>query len=131
MAGVTPTEGKTLILQLIYNQDTTDRGAGLELGLFTNPSLSEASVYADITQPTGTGYAVKTLTDGSWTVTAGEATYAPQTWTAGGDWTGTVWGYYIAAKGTTNRLLHYQFDSAGRTIVSGDSYAVDLSNTAD
>jgi len=132
MAGITPNEGEHVIAQLIYAQDATDRDADLELGLFTNSSVSETTALSAITEPTGGGYARKTLTDGSWTITADTATYASQTFTASGsNYTGSVYGYFIATKSAsgTPRLLHIEVDSSGPyTITDGDSYQIDLSN---
>jgi len=132
MAGITPDEGEHVIAQLVYAKDVTDRDADLELGLFTNSSISETTRLVDITEPTGGGYARKTLTDGSWTLTADTATYASQTFTASGSaYTGSVYGYFIATKSAsgTPRLLHIEVDPSGPyTIADGASYLVDLSN---
>src|SRR5215207_2806976 len=98
MAGFTPNEGETLIANVVYKRTHADRDATLQLGLFTNSSVSETTALASITEPTGTGYARITLTDASWTVTNDNASYAQQTFTTGaGGWSGSVYGYFIAS----------------------------------
>lgn len=125
MAGFLPDEGENFIANLILKKTDTDRGTGLDLGLFTNSSVSEATTEASLTEPTGTGYARKTLADGSWTVTGDTGAYAQQTFTAGGDWTGDVYGYFIATKGTTPRIIAIEVDPNGPyTIKENDTYKV-------
>jgi hypothetical protein len=83
MAGILPNEGETFIANMVIKNVNTDRGTNLQLVLFTNSSIGETITAATLTQPTNAGgYAVKTLTDGSWTVTDDTATYAAQTFTA-------------------------------------------------
>jgi hypothetical protein len=128
MAGVTPNEGEALIADMVYKRVLTDRDADLELGLFTNSSPSETTTEAQITEPTGTGYARKTLTDANWTGSADTRAYAKQTFTGGvGGWTGSIYGYFIATKaaGGTKRLLAYEIDPNGPyTINENDTYDV-------
>ncbi|MCP4278442.1 MAG: hypothetical protein GY776_00355 [Alteromonas sp.] len=136
MAGVTPNEGETVLLNLLYKNADVNRGSTLELGLFTNSSgLSETSVLANITEPTGAGgYARITLADASWTVSGTtEATYAIQSFTASGAaYSADIYGYFIATTGTTPKLLHFEVNGAGATtIADGDTYQVDLSVTGD
>lgn len=137
MAGVTPNEGETVIGNLVYKSGIGsygDRDADLELGLFTNSTgMDETMTEASITEPSGTGYARLTLTDGSWTITNDTASYAQQTFTGGaGGWTGSVYGYFIATKaaGGTQRLLHFEIDPGGPyTINENDTYKVTPSIT--
>lgn len=129
MAGVLTNEGKHLIAEVISQRTHVDRDATLKCGLFTNSSgLSAASVLADITVPTGTGYAAATLTDASWVATLGVSAYPQITFTGGaGGWTGAVYGYYIftVAAGGTARLLGYEIDASGpHTINEADTYKV-------
>lgn len=134
MAGFTPNEGEIVILNLIYKNADVNRGSSLELGLFTNTSVSETITEATITEPSGGGYARKTLTDASWTVASdgsGQASYASQTFTATASW-GNVYGYFIATTGTSAKILHIEVDINGPyAIGNGDSYEVDLSNVVD
>lgn len=127
MAGFVPNEGEKLIADIVMKRVLTDRDADLELGLFTNSSVSEATTLADITEPTGSGYARKNLTDASWTGTNDTRSYAAQTFTATGVWTGAVYGYFIATKaaGGTPRLLFLEVDPDGPyTFANTNTYAV-------
>jgi len=132
MAGFVPDEGETLVGQWLFNNVTTDRGTDLQLGLFTNVAPDETITEAAITEPSGTGYARKTLTDGSWTNSPSDTwTYAQQTFTGGvGGWTGSVQGYFVNTTGTTARIAVIEVDSNGPyTIAENDTYDIDLSNT--
>lgn len=133
MAGFTPNEGETLMGAMLLKRTLTDRDADLELGLFTNASPGETITEATITEPTGTGYARKTLTDASWSeASQGQYTYAQQTFTAGaGGWTGSIQGYFIATKsaGGTQRIIAIEVDPNGPyTMAENDTYDIDLSN---
>lgn len=128
MAGFTPDEGEKLLVDIACKRVLTDRDADLELGLFTNAAASEATTHAAITEPTGTGYARKNLTDANWTGAADARAYALQLFTAGaGGWTGSVYGYFIATKaaGGTKRVLWMEIDPIGPyTFAANDDYAV-------
>lgn len=127
MAGFTTNEGLAYIGGLIYTGDTRQ---DLTLGLFTNSSLDETSVWADVTQPSGSGYAEVSLSTGSFGVSAdGTVTYPQQTWIAGADWSpGTVYGYYIRNDAGTPALVHVEFRAEGAfEMTNGKVYAVDLS----
>ena len=125
-AGFTPDEGETLNGQVMYQRTHVDRAATLELGLFTNVAPGETITEATITEPTGTGYARIVLTDISWSVVAGLASYAEQTFTGGaGGWTGSIQGYFIASVGTIQRLVVIEVDASGPyTIAENDTYKI-------
>ena len=130
MAGFVPNEGETLIAQVVHKRTHVDRDANLELGLFLNSSVSETTVLGDLVEPTGTGYARKTLTDASWTVTGDNASYATQQFVGGvGGWTGPIYGYFVATKaaGGTPRLLFLELAATPFTLNSLDTYDVTLS----
>lgn len=131
MAGFLPDEGEALIGNLVWKNADADRGVDLDLGLFTNVAPGETITEAAITEPTGTGYARKTLTDANWTGAADTRSYPQQTFTAGaGGWTGSIQGYFIASKGTTARLLGVEVDANGPyTLNENDTYDVTLNNT--
>lgn len=126
MAGFLPDEGEAMIADMVMKNVTTDRGTGLELGLFTNTSPGETITEAAITEPTGTGYARISLTDGSWTGAADARSYAQQTFTGGsGGWTGSIQGYFIASTGTTPRIIAIEVDTNGPyTIAENDTYKI-------
>ena len=127
MAGFVPDEGETFQGGMILNQTTTDRGTNLDLGLFTNVSPAETITEATITEPTGTGYARKALTDGSWSEgAAGVWSYTQQVFTGGaGGWTGSIQGYFVATKGTTARIIAIEVDPSGPyTLAENDTYSI-------
>jgi len=126
MASITPDEGEKLIADLVVKNSSVDRGTNLQLGLFTNSSVGETTTLGGITEPTGGGYARKTLTDASWTGTGATRSYALQTFTATGSaYTGTIYGYFIATTGTTPRLLALETDPISSfTMLVNDTYDV-------
>ena len=132
MTGLTTTDGATLFSNMAFKGADANRGSSLQLGLFTNASgLTSATVLASITEPTGGAYARITLADASWSVSAGIASYALQTFTAtGSGYTGTIYGYFIASTGTTPKLLALEIDPSGSfNMAIGDTYAVTPSVT--
>jgi hypothetical protein len=128
MAGFTPDEGETLIGKVIHQRTHVDRDATLELGLFTDAAPDETITEATIAEPTGGSYARIVLTDASWNVTNGVASYAQQTFTAtGSDYSANVYGYFVASvsAGGTPRLLYVEIDGSGpRDINENDTYKV-------
>jgi hypothetical protein len=126
MAGILPSEGEKLVANLLFKNADADRGTGLQLGLFTNSTISTATTAAALTEPTGGGYARKTLTDGSWTVSGNLATYALQTFTATGSaYTGTIYGHFIVTTGTVPRIIAIELDASGAfTMLQNDTYDV-------
>ncbi len=132
MAGILPNEGETLVLNLLLKGADADRGASLELGLFTNASISETTTAASLTEPTGGSYARKTLANANWTVTADTGTYPLQTFTATGSaFTGSIYGYFIVTTGTAPRIVAIEVDGAGPyTMAQNDSYDITPNITA-
>jgi hypothetical protein len=125
MAGLLPNEGENMIANMVFKGTSVDRGTNLDIGLFTNTSISEAITAATLTEPTGTGYARKTLTDASWTITNDTSTYAAQVWTATAAWTGSIYGYFIVSKGTTPRIVAIELNPLGpNTLAINDTYTV-------
>lgn len=91
-------EAEGLMLQLICNK--TNDNVDLTLHLFSNNvTPAEADTAAAYTEVSGGGYASKTLTGASWTVTTGapsEMSYAEQTFTfTSVPGTATVYGYMV------------------------------------
>lgn len=128
MAGITPLEGQDYIAEVLYPQSLVAQT--LILGLFTNTSgaLTESSVWANINEPTGAGYAEITLSTGSWTVNSGGvSTYPQQVWTATADWNLPVYGYYVRTDEGTPRIKHFEYNVGARTMSNGNVYTVDLS----
>jgi len=131
MAGFTPNEGDQMNANLIFKNADVDRGTGMELLLFTNVNPSATITAATLTEPTGTGYARIALADASWSVTAGVASYALQTFTAStGGWTGSIQGYAIVTTGTTPRIVTIEVDASGPyTMNDTDTYDITPSIT--
>lgn len=126
MAGFTPNEGEELIGQVIHQRTHVNRAADLELGLFTDATPDETMTHAVIAEPTGGGYARKDLTDASWVQTADVASYAQQTFTCTGtDYSADVYGYFIASKGTAQKLLYIEIDGNGPYDINvNDTYKI-------
>lgn len=102
MAIVLADVGADTILKAFFNNSWPAGGKNLTLKLYTNNYTPlDTSVAGDYTEASGGGYAAKTLTNGSWTVTVGndpsDAVYAEQTWTFTGALAGTatVYGYFV------------------------------------
>ena len=105
LIGVSPVEGQNISLEYILNGVRTNR-IKMYLGLMTNAAgLTDASIHANITTPTGAGgYAIKELTDGSWTISSlgsglgYKGVFPIQTFTpSGAAYSADVTGFYIYA----------------------------------
>lgn len=102
MALVVTDIGADEILKTYFNNTRPVGGNNLTLKLFTN-NLTPLDTHTagSFTEATGGGYAAKTLTNGSWTVTVAndpsDAVYAQQTFTFTGPLTTnpTIYGYMI------------------------------------
>ncbi len=108
MALVLADVGADRILNAYFNNAWPAGGKDLTLKLFvTDVTPSDTSVAGDFTEATGGGYAAKTLSNASWTVTVGndpsDAVYAQQTYTFTGALTTNpdIYGYFVVdADGT-------------------------------
>lgn len=97
MAGKWCTEGLNRILNILFEATAVD--ATLYLGLYTNTTepVVGASL-ADVTEPSGGGYARLELTRGTdWTIAAALATAGVETFTSSGAAWGNVYGYFVAS----------------------------------
>lgn len=131
MALVVCNNGETVALS--YLTGKTASTENLVYRLFaTNVTPAETSVAGDFTEATGGGYAAKTLTGASWTISAGSATYAQQDWTFTGPLTtnGTVYGYYVTRASTADLVLAETFTSFTPTN-NGDKILLTPAITAD
>ena len=102
MAIVLSDVGADHILEIIFNDSWPTAGTALTVGLYTNDYTPvDTSAVGNFTAAAGGGYEVKTLTNGSWTVTPAndpsDAVYAQQTWTFTGalDGSASIYGYYV------------------------------------
>lgn len=101
----------------------------------TNITPAETDTAGSYTEAAGGGYASKTLTGASWTVTGGAPTaaaYAAQTWTFTGALTtnGTVYGYY-ATRLSSGVLAHAETFASFTPAASGDNIILTPSIAAD
>ena len=97
MAGYVPDAGELNLLKRSLGVSTN---GDQTIKLFTNDYTPVAgSVAASFTEMSGLGYASKTLTAGSWTVTTisnvASGTYAQQTWTFTAGSSQVVYGYFV------------------------------------
>jgi hypothetical protein len=102
MAIVLADVGADIILKAYFNNSWAAGGKNLTLKLYTNNYTPlDTSVAGSFTEASGGGYAAKTLSNGSWTVTVGndpsDAVYAQQTFTFTGELSGaaSVYGYFV------------------------------------
>lgn len=99
MTLLVPNVGENIALSYLVGKNTTVRDLIYRL-FATNVTPAETDTAGSYTEAAGGGYASKTLTGASWTVTNGaptEAAYAQQTWTFTGTLTTNpnVYGYYV------------------------------------
>jgi hypothetical protein len=114
-----PTVGETKLLEYLVNKTAT---TNLVLHLYkNNPTISDATVYADLTEANEAGYAAITLTGASWTITSpgglGTATYAEQTFTF--TTAASIYGYYMTSTTASQLLWLEKFSGAPFTLPSG------------
>ena len=130
MALVLADVGADELLKVFFNNDRPTGGNNFTLKLFVNDYTPlQTSVAGSFTEATGGGYAAKTLTNGSFTVTVGndpsDAVYAQQVFTFTGALTTnpTIYGYYVVdADGT---LIYAERAAASFTPANnGDHYDV-------
>lgn len=113
-------------LKIQFNNVRAVGGNNLTLKLFTsNTTPADTDTAATYTEAAGGGYAAKTLTMGSWTVSiaAGiaQAAYAEQTWTFTGALTGnpSVYGYYVVDADNT-LIFSERLDALFTPTANGD-----------
>lgn len=94
--------GADCILKTYFNNTRPAGGNNFTLKLFiSNTTPADTDTAVTYTEASGGGYAAKTLTNGSFTVTPAndpsDAVYAEQTWTFTGALSGsaTVYGYFV------------------------------------
>lgn len=94
--------GADCFLKTYFNNTRPAGGNNFTLKLFvSNTTPADTDTAGTYTEAAGGGYAAKTLTNGSFTITVGndpsDAVYAIQTWTFTGALTTnpTIYGYYV------------------------------------
>ena len=123
---VVPDVGATAILT-----DFFVSGADVKLHLFcTDVTPADTDVVGTYTACAGGGYAVKTLTAASWTVSTVsnivQAAYAIQVFTFTGSLTtnGTIYGYYVTDSAGTTLLFSEKAAATFTPANNGDTYSV-------
>jgi len=120
----TPFEGRdNIVVPAVYTS------GGLDLRLYTNTanSLSSTTVLADLTFPSGTGYATITLS-GNWGSSNGVITYDTNTTftnSGGTTWTGGNVIGSVITDGTY--ILHFKDLSSAVEMTAGTALQIDLS----
>lgn len=134
MTLLVPNVGEELALKNFLNHTAPQNQV---LDLYTsNTTPAEGDTAATYTAATGGGYAQKSLTGSSWTVTPGaptEAAYAQQnfTWTSVPG-TATMYGYYVRQAVSGILMWAERFTGAPYTIVNtADQVQVTPKITAD
>lgn len=114
---VYPNNCESITLQLLVNKITTTEN--LVLRLYSNDvTPSETSTAGTFTEASGSGYAAKTLTGASWTVSGTSPTaitYAEQTFAFTGA-LGNVYGYYYTRASTGDLIAAERFSGAPQNI---------------
>lgn len=112
MAVMVPNNSQGDILGFTVNKSTPSDPV---LRLFTNNiTPAETDTAGTYTEASGSGYAAKTLTGSSWTITEGEpsnAAYAQQSFTFSGA-LGNVYGYYMTRTTGGRIILAERFSDA-------------------
>ena len=134
MALLVPNAGEDLALQNFLNK-TAPQNQTLKL-FATNVTPAETDTAGSYTVAVGGGYADKSLTGASWTVTPGaptEAAAGVQTWTFTGPLTtnGTVFGYYVVQATSGTLMWAEKFASSFTPTNNGDQIILTLKITAD
>jgi hypothetical protein len=115
MTLLVPNVGENITLSYLVGKTTTVRNLIYKL-FATNVTPAETDTAGSYTEAAGGGYADKTLTGASWTVTNGaptSAAYAQQTWTFTGALTtnATVYGYFVVRVTDADLVLAETFSS--------------------
>lgn len=114
MTLVVPNIGEELALKAFLNHTA---GQNQTLKLYkSNTTPAETDTAATYTESTFTGYASKSLTGSSWTVTQGapsDATFAQQTFTSSADQTAeNCYGYFLVQASSGSLLWAERFTGA-------------------
>lgn len=121
--------GADNILAAYFNNSPAPGNLLLKL-YCTNVSPADTDTVSSYTACTGGGYADKTLTNGSWTITTGDdpsdAVYAEQTYTFTGALTtnGTIYGYFVTNAAGTVLIWAELFSSTFTPANNGDNVKV-------
>jgi hypothetical protein len=134
MTILVPNVGENVALSYLTGKTTSVENLKYQL-FATNVTPAETDTAGSYTIASGGGYADKTLTGASWTITNGaptSAAYAQQTWTFTGALTtnGTVYGY-IAVMATAGTLVLAETFSSFTPANNGDQILLTPQITCD
>lgn len=120
-----PNEGEGKLLEFALGKSSQET---LVLRLFSsNTTPADTDTTATYTEVSGNGYAAKSLTGSSWTVTPGapsSATYPTQTFTFTGA-AGNVYGYFVTSQSSAKVLWAERFsDGPYNVTASGQTINV-------
>lgn len=129
MAVIYPNGCEQLIMGFVVNKNTPEN---LSIRLYANDYTPvAASVVGNFTEAAGGGYAAKTLTGSSWTLSTdgsgnGVASYALQTWTFTGALTtnATVYGYYYIRVSTLDLVAAERLANSFTPANNGDQILI-------
>lgn len=132
MTIIFPNSGENLVLEMIVNKTAAQN---LVMKLYSNNvTIGDATVAANFTEATFSGYAAKTLTGASWNAAAsGSITYAQQTYACDNDAANeSIYGYFVTQV-TSGTLLYAEAFTDGPYTISnnGDQIKVTPTITAD
>ncbi len=133
MAGIVGNAGEVLALKNFLNHTAPQDQV---LKLFANDvTPAEGDTAASYTEMSTQGYASKSLTGTSWTVTPGapsSASYAQQTWTFDGTGGATVvYGYFVVQAVSGVLMFAERFASPPTIANNGDQIKLTPTITAD
>jgi hypothetical protein len=127
-------EGEQLVLDIFFRAATAPTNLFLKL---SNSTPTDTSTLASITEVSGTGYAAISLarntTDFPTLALVGgdyKVSMLTKTFTATGTWTTANYLILGTTSNTTGKLVSYIALTTPRTLVNGDTLAVDYSTTA-
>lgn len=127
--------GEAVALKYLVNKDGLTEN--LVYRLYTNDiTPAETDVAGTYTEASGGGYAAKTLTGSSWTVTPGApstAVYAQQAWTFTGALSGSavVYGYFATRASSADLILAERLSTSYPPATNGDELRITPNITAD
>ncbi len=124
MALTVPDVGENSLLDMALS-DAASAAQELRLYSAVAPAIGEATVKANFTEATFTGYAMKPLVRATWNAaTGGDKAYPQQSWSPTS--AQTILGYYVL-EATNLEVLWAEAFAASRALENGDTLNLDIS----
>jgi hypothetical protein len=124
MALTVPDVGENSLLDMALS-DASPAAQELRLYSAVAPAISEATVKANFTEATFTGYVMKSLVRATWGAAAGGSkAYPQQSWSPTS--AETIVGYYVL-EATALEVLWCEPFAASRSLENGDTLNLDIS----